>query len=266
MPFVFTPRYCGYELPARADGGSGKTGCYQPTEARLHEKAPILLGETMAISGAAASPNMGYHSSPPLAFLMTIFNVRLGWWCGNPRYDGAWRKSQPGLGLLYLLKELLGLTDNKSRFVYLSDGGHFENLGVYELVRRRCGTIVVGDAGCDPDGTFDDLGNAVRKIRVDLGISIDIDPSSIKNNTQACVVGTIRYADKDGPGAPDGKLLYIKPTLFGKLPADVANYKTAPGSSRFPHESTADQWFDENQFESYRMLGYYTITRQIGRA
>ena len=132
----------------------------------------------MAISGAAASPNMGYHSSTTLAFLMTLLNVRLGAWFGNPGKAGArhWPTtygcSSPRQAIRPLVDEALGLTDDTHPYVYLSDGGHFENLGLYEMVRRRCKRIVVCDAGQDEGCAFDDLGNAVRKIYVDLGVRI----------------------------------------------------------------------------------------------
>jgi hypothetical protein len=134
----------------------------------------ISLGTAMAISGAAASPNMGYHSSPPLALLLTLFNVRLGWWLGNPGKAGerTYSRSGPWFAIKPLLFELFGQTTETSKYVYLSDGGHFENLALYEMVRRRCRYIVVIDAGCDKEFAFEDLGNAVRKISIDLGVTI----------------------------------------------------------------------------------------------
>jgi hypothetical protein len=62
----------------------------------------------------------------------------------------------------------------KGKDLYLSDGGHFDNLGVYEMVRRRCRFVVLSDAGCDPDCTFLDLGNAIRKAFIDQGIRIEV--------------------------------------------------------------------------------------------
>ena len=115
---------------------------------------------------------MGYHSSPPAAFLMTMFNARLGWWMGNPRDKQNWLRSSPRRGLLYLLNELFGLTNDRTHFVNLSDGGHFENLGIYELVRRRCRYIIACDAEQDAALTFSGLGNAIRKCRTDLGVEI----------------------------------------------------------------------------------------------
>ena len=118
----------------------------------------------MTISGAAASPNQGYHSSPVVAVLMTLFNVRLGAWLGNPGRAGdkSFTNPAPRNPALHVFKEAFSLTDNTSPYVYLSDGGHFENLGLYEMVLRRCHCIVLSDAGCDPDCSLEDLGNAER--------------------------------------------------------------------------------------------------------
>jgi hypothetical protein len=253
--FVLTPKFCGYDLSLVASRGPKAGGYRQTNEYGGGQGMPI--GEAMAISGAAASPNMGYHSSAPLAFLMTVFNVRLGWWCGNTRYEKAWKKSSPHWSLGYLLMELFGMTNDMSRYVYLSDGGHFENLGLYELVRRRCRLVIVSDASCDPEMKFDDLGNAIRKIRIDFGITIDIELSPLKEKNKRCAMGTINYKGVDGDSVENGTLIYLKPAICGNEPADVANYKARHDT--FPHQGTADQWFDESQFESYRMLGLHSV-------
>jgi hypothetical protein len=161
-PFTVSPEHCG-----SAYLGFRESEVYGGDDG-------LSLGTAMAISGAAASPNMGYNSSPSIALLLTMFNVRLGWWLGNPGKEGekTYDKEGPGFAARPLLSEAFGQTSDTSRYVYLSDGGHFENLGLYEMVRRRCRFIVVIDAGCDPDFAFDDLGNAVRKIYIDLGIRI----------------------------------------------------------------------------------------------
>ncbi len=274
--FVFTPAFCGYEMPSMPSVGGptarqhAARGCFRPT-ARFgakhtrvdDEDAGTKLGMAMAVSGAAVSPSMGYHSSPPLAFLMTIFNVRLGRWCPNPRSPKRWQDSGPRVGLFCLIAELFGLTDANADFIYLSDGGHFENLGLYELVRRRCRLIVIIDAGADGAMNFADLGNAIRKCYTDLRIEVDIDVGSIDREPTAefskahCVAGKILYGKVDRD-APDGTLLYIKPSLTGKELADVLNYRKTDPS--FPHQGTVDQWFDETQFESYRSLGYHIGT------
>ena len=141
----------------------------------------ISLGTAVAISGAAASPNMGYHSSPVVTFLLALFNVRLGWWLGNPGKAGdkTFRKRGPTFAVGPLIKETFGLTNEKASYVYLSDGGHFENLGLYEMVLRRCRVIFVSDAGCDPHCNLEDLGNAIRKVRIDLGVPITFEAFKI---------------------------------------------------------------------------------------
>ena len=164
----------------------------------------ITLGTALAISGATANPNQGYNSSPLVAFLMTLFNLRLGWWLGNPGRHGAltWERSGPAHAALPLFNEALGTTNASYAYVNLSDGGHFDNLGLYEMVLRRCRHIVVVDAGCDYAYVFEDLGNAIRKIRIDLGISIDIQTVSPKKEgaqVSYYAIGTIRYSQRRRP-------------------------------------------------------------------
>ncbi|MEN3331074.1 MAG: hypothetical protein V7641_439 [Blastocatellia bacterium] len=254
---------CNPQLGYRSSiayGGADK----DPTE------SGISLGTAMAISGAAASPNMGYHSSPVLGLIMTLFNARLGWWLGNPGPAGksSYDQDGPFWALQPLIAEAFGLTDDQSAYVYLSDGGHFENLGLYEMVLRRSHLIVVSDAGCDEKCSYEDLGNAIRKIRIDMGIPIEFNlpiniysRSANRSGGQYCALACIRYSCVD-PNAPDGILVYIKPSFYGNEPRDVYNYAIAHPA--FPHESTADQFFTESQFESYRMLGSHIMETICG--
>lgn len=247
---------------------------FRPSAGYAREKnargaSGISLGTAITISGAAASPNMGARSNPALTFLMTLFNARLGAWLGNPGPAGhsTWHDANPRLGPAPLLRELFGLTSDRSPYVFLSDGGHFENLGLYEMVRRRCHCIIVSDAGCDPEYTFEDLSNAVRKIRIDFSISIEFPPGGLamdragqgKGNPHVAI-GTIRYSAIDG-AVEDGVLVYMKATLSGDEAADVLNY--ARSHESFPHEATSNQFFTEAQFESYRMLGLHTIEQVV---
>ncbi len=260
--FVLTRTYCGYQLPASGPGEAAKLG-YQRTDDYLKPKGWLSLGQAMTISGAAVSPNQGYHSSKAVAFLLTVFNVRLGWWMQNPAKRRAWGAPGPRFGLKYLLSEVFGLADENTDFVYLSDGGHFENLGIYELVRRQCRFIIAVDAGMDSKFNFQDLGNAVRKCQVDFGVRIDIDPKAsipmpaTGKSLYHCAVGRIHYEEADAK-AISGFLLYIKPSLTGEEPVDILQYALA--HPEFPHQSTADQWFDESQFEAYRKLGHHIAT------
>jgi len=259
--FALTPRFCGSLTTGYRDSGGYGGG--------------LSLGTAVGISGAAVSPNMGFHSAPAVTALLTVFNARLGAWLGNPRHRTKWDDSGPSSGLVYLLNEMFGRTNAHKPYVYLSDGGHFDNLGVYELVRRRCRFIVVCDAGADPLFDFDDLGSLIRKVRIDLGVRIDIsiDVSGLKPGpdgraTAHVAFGKICYSDVDADDACDDKpdpwvlgereglLVYIKPVLTGDEPTDVANY--AAEHPHFPHDSTANQFFAESQFESYRALGYHS--------
>jgi hypothetical protein len=257
--FIFTPRFCGYDYQSKAGTHSVlplRRAGYRPTSAYAYPDGGVHLGTAMAISGAAASPNAGFHTSSAMAFLLTVLNVRLGWWIGNPRHDVSWRRSGPRHGLMYLIRELFGRADDRQRHVYLSDGGHFENLGIYELVRRRCSVIIASDAEEDPKFSFDGLGGVIRKCFVDFGVRIDIELKDIRPkdgeavSSQHWVSGLIRY-----PEGWTGTLIYIKASLVGDEPADLQAYLAK--HREFPHQSTANQFFEESQFESYHRLGLH---------
>jgi hypothetical protein len=245
-----------------------------------HRRKAISLGTAVAISGAAASPNMGYHSSPVVTFLMALFNMRLGWWLGNPgpAGDRTFNKQAPDFAPGPLFAEAFGNTDDCNPYIYLSDGGHFENLGLYEMVLRRCHHIVVSDGSQDPHLDFEDLGNALSKIRIDLGIPIEFvkipmrprqpgdagyDLTGHDHPAPYCAVGRIRYSCVDAPGPggadqTDGYLILIKASLNGTEPVDV--YQYAKSHPAFPHEPTENQFYSEAQFESYRALASHAIT------
>jgi hypothetical protein len=270
--FVLSARYCGCP-----------TTRYRPTN---EYGGGVNLGVALAVSGAAVSPNMGYHSSPSVTALLSLFNARLGAWFGNPN-GPRWSDKGPRSIIPFLVTELLGYTDDHHGYVYLSDGGHFDNLGVYELIRRRCRFIIVCDAGADPGLSFEDLGNLIRKVRIDFGVRIEIDVGSLRPGPDGrasshVAVGKVLYGDIDHQqaspsaagkrepgsapgedldttfnyGADDGVLIYLKPVLTGDEPADIDNY--AARHPQFPHDPTVNQFFTESQFESYRELGYHS--------
>lgn len=266
--FVFTPLYCGSEA----------TG-YCPS----HEFAgDVKLGTAVAVSGAAVSPNMGYHSSPAVTALLTVFNVRLGSWFGNPCRETR-KEANPAAGSGLLLAEMAGVTDAESDYVYVSDGGHFENMGVYELIRRRCRFIVAVDAGADPK-FHENVGRVVRQVRIDFGIWIEVDMAPVTPGPNGLcashvVVGRIHYGDVHRPQDehhndlpehhPDdptfshsqnhGLIIWFKNSLTGDEPGDLVNH--AAMCPTFPYDSTVDQFFSEPQFESYRALGLHSILK-----
>lgn len=250
-------------------GAFVRTRQYAGKESRGDTRGTDLgprLGSLLTISGAAVSPNWGYHSSPLTAFLMTLFNVRLGAWLPNPAIatPDELLLAKPKNSALALIREMLGATTDTSQAVYLSDGGHFENLGIYEMLRRRCKRIVVIDAGQDQGCAFFDLGNAIRKARIDLNAEVTMPAMRIMSRQAiadakdgapaalAIAVGTVTYRE-----GGTGKILYLKPSFLASLPADVLAYGRT--NTDFPHDNTADQWFTESQFESYRKLGNWHL-------
>jgi hypothetical protein len=269
--FTVSPLHCGtaakttkktqdgiqIDIPTGAFRYSWEYGGWSKERAR----SGISLGTAMAISGAAASPNMGYHFSPAVTFLMAMLNVRLGWWLGNPAAEGekTYTLEGPVTAINALFQETFGLTTDDAEYVYLSDGGHFENLGLYEVIRRRCRYVVVIDAGCDRGFAFEDLGNALRKVKIDLGISIDFKHlqdlrarSDIPVTANYHAIGEIDYRSADG--GENGIILYVKPAYQSTERPEIQAYAKANGD--FPHQSTTHQNFGETHFESYRALGF----------
>ncbi len=259
--FLLSPLYCGSEIT-----GWRATGKYMGGH--------MNLATAMAISGAAADPHgapggEGLTRNRSVSLLMALFNVRLGYWAPNPAPEHKAMFTNSPNWLVHGLREMFGFGLNETgRYVHIADGGHYENLALYELIRRRLKTIIVCDGGADPGYTFGDFANFVEKVRVDFGADIkmpsflpmcpgpDVDAAGNKKNPygvdlaeKGYVTGRISYCD-----GTLGKLIYIKTTLIGKLPKDIYGYKSA--HPEYPDETTADQFFDENQFEAYRELGY----------
>lgn len=251
---------------------------------------PLSFGEWLGVSGAAFSTGLGRGTGLGMSLAMGFANVRLGrWWRGLPRLpgmrEGRLRRAFPTQA--YLLDELRGLFYGDHRpYQYLSDGGHFENMAIYELLRtdrpRQVRLIVVCDCGCDPDYEFEDLANLTRLVRIDHGLEIRVHPhahgAALLNQVFArpeafrrradgqlpdlegrCAVmldvrGTERSVSQGVPaGALFARIILIKPTLLANAGVDIAQYQA--GHARFPQETTMDQFFDEAQWESYRQLG-----------
>jgi hypothetical protein len=268
-------RNADFFLFSRNYVGSATTG-YVATK-QLEDKVPeVDLATAMAISGAAASSNMGSSSVRQWTLSLAMLNVRLGYWLRNPRFlSGQSRFAEVFYTLFnpYFLYEAFGLLNERRWFVNLSDGGHIENLGVYELLRRRCCLIIVVDAEADPRMNFGSFVTLQRYARIDLGIRIELPWSEIRAVTldtdQAvraadgvppaivsragphCAVGKIYYPEGEG------RILYVKSSVSGDENDYVMEYKRRHAS--FPHETTGDQFFTEEQFEAYRALGFHAL-------
>jgi len=244
-------------------------------------KNGMTLPTAVSISGAAANPNTapggkGLTRSRSVSILMSLFNLRLGYWAPNPN---------PKAGVLTInenrrtpnhfqaaLYELFMDSKRNSAYVQLSDGGHFENLAAYELIRRRCKLIVLSDAAADPDFGFADLQVLMRRIKQDFNACITFEgdnhiekmvpsidklyPDKLKVAEKGFVFGKIQYDNME-----EGHLIYIKSTLVDDLNLKLLGYKSL--NPNYPDESTADQFFDPEQFDSYRELGYELCLKML---
>lgn len=232
----------------------------------------LTLGTAVAISGAAVSPNMGSESpTAAVASLLALLNLRLGFWIPNP-LQFRWTTAQARLWPFYTLRELLSNTNDLSSYCYLTDGGHFDNTGVYSLLERGCRLIVVADCGADPAYQLVDLGNAIRRCRIDFGAKFDIPiksfiPSNDGRLTSRLAIGRFEHSERyltalrtshqsspsQGPTKKRGVIIWIKPGIIGDESSDVLQYFREHPT--FPQQSTVNQFFNEAQFESYRQLG-----------
>ncbi|MDH5399856.1 MAG: hypothetical protein OEX02_17015, partial [Cyclobacteriaceae bacterium] len=279
--FIMSPLYTGSEAT-----GWRETEDFIRLKKSLSgdETQGLTLATAMAISGAAVNPSAGPNSSgitrsKLISILLGVLNLRLGYWAPNPNRIVSGSKANQRPDLFYPgLKGVLGISQTeKKKWIELTDGGHFENLALYELIRRRLKLIIVSDGGADEKFTFEDLANAMEKVRVDFNAKIeflkdcapleDLVPKGLKKwagkfnlAKRGYALGKITYPPKIGDSKNEyGLLVYIKTTLIDGLPADVYGYKMANPS--FPDQTTGDQFFDEVQLEAYRELGYQLVKR-----
>jgi hypothetical protein len=244
--YTFSREFCG-----------GPVCGFVKTETVEQLDPHIDLGTAMAISAAAASSNMGLLTMRQLRFLITMLNVRLGYWLRSPAAGRRRIGGAPGPG--YLFRELTGWMHENTDYLNLSDGGHIENLAMYEMLRRRCKFIVVVDAAMEPGMECAELMLAQRYAQIDLGVRLDLDTADLalspdRRSRAYAVFGKIRYGTRDGERGDDvGWLVYLKLACTGGEPGYVVDYRRQ--NPDFPHQTTGDQIYDEAQFEAYRRLG-----------
>jgi len=249
-------------------GAAAKVESLVKTGARKHRRRDLTLPAAVAMSGAAVSPSMGKLTPRPLTFLMALANLRLGVWVPNPRWVAAYAdeehlprayaRPRPS----YLFRELLGRNRVDAKYLYVTDGGHYENLGLVELLRRGCTRIYCFDAGGVGRGKaeFDALGEAIALARSELGVEIEFPDEDLEElepdpetglAEKDVICGRIRYGGKFA--GLEGRLVYVRNTMTAEAAWDArAHQRDDPC---FPHNSTVDQLYTDQKFEAYRVLG-----------
>lgn len=272
-------------------------------QSRSSRQSSLSLATAMAISAAAANPNTaggedGLMRRWSISFLMTLLNIRLGYWQPNPGMPvAADRVGTPPPNFLRpgVMSLLSDYGSEGEAYVELSDGGHFDNTGLYELFRRRVRIIVLSDASCDPDYSLDDLGRALALAQIDFGVTmrfypippkdsqdlwqhLDRDPQEpdayrgkgypvISDGVRAkllhdgFVSARVFYPASGNEPEAEGRLIYLKPALVSDAPVDLLAY--ALDHRDFPHRTTGDQFFSERGFESYRRLGFFIAEKMM---
>jgi len=279
-PFTFSAKWCGISSGVMFDGEDmlAAPPRMQPTESyqQIAGRRIVTLPGAVAVSGAAVSPAMGRMTRAPLRLLLGLANVRLGLWLPNPsRVVNAqeapapergrfrklywqlgqtlrWQLRQPGIPKL--LAEILGRTRLDGRWVYVTDGGHYENLGLVEALRRGARQIVAFDASGDPPDTWEAFGQSVQTARADLGVEIALDPSAMRPPTGE--LGAPTLVVRGSCTYPDGttaELYLCKLAMPAKASWDIHAWQGR--NPAFPNDSTLHQLYGDREFEAYRRLG-----------
>ncbi len=263
--FIFTKNYCGSNI----------TG-YVQTERYRNDNTKY--SQAIALSGAAVSSGLGYLTFFAQAFLVTLFNLRLGLWITNPRLyknkkseKASKRAEEFNFWAYYLWNEARGRMSERAKLVNITDGAHTDdNIGLYPLFQRRCKFIIAGDAGEDPKGTCSSLFSVLRQAEVDLGIKVEINVDGLapeefdaekkiaSKSKRHFAIGKIHYPKYDGKKEMDGWLIYFRPSIVEGDPAPIIKYWER-NKLDFPHASTGDQFFNDEQFDIMRSLGEWTV-------
>lgn len=277
--FVLSPLFSGSESTGFINTRDWLPGPAAISFARRH--GPLALPTAMAISGAALNPRTGADGkgatkSGTVSALLNLLNLRLGYWVPSPAKAPGWiagsaYRGPPNFLMPGLVQGLFGFRHNENaNWLELTDGGHFENTGIYELVRRGVRTIIFADGSTDPDIALSSFANVLEKIYIDFSVRVTFDGDGdvdfkkllkglgvtqtdlakrLNFSEAGFAIGTIHY-----PTGPAGRLFYVKSTMVEKLPVALYSYKAS--NPLFPAESLADQFFSEQQFEAYRALGF----------
>lgn len=282
-----------FKGPATAPGANPGANTVVPASSEMN--VPLTIGEWIGVSGAAVSTGMGRGSGIGFSLTLGLANVRLGrWWKSGIKSSSGTK--DPWYVTAFLAQSLL-IGEIRGRFhgtrrtyQYLSDGGHFDNTGLYELLRpeRRISLIVVADCGADPRYEFGDLATAIRLARIDFGVEVALEPSALQDPLLSRRFGTESQIREDAlgltPGAactrcamllnayhrgdvvgkdpPRVRIVVLKPAFIDGLPPDLNQYRSL--NVTYPQQPTGDQFYDEAQWESYRRIGLEICSRVFG--
>lgn len=307
VPVTFGPE--GVFINAGREGKPNQKNCFTWDELQKANTESLSVGQLCAISGAAASSGMGAHTTLGTSLAMTFGNIRLGYWWRTGKllgedasiFDDFWgwvylTVTRPVRTYFYLWNEMTSGYSREYERLNLSDGGHFDNSGVYELLRRGVKTILVYDNGADPEYRFDDLENIIRKARIDLGISLNVaTPSAVSrtvgkkgaalflngasgdwrarakdSESNAIALMLFGYAHETNAETQASEvkhrhtIIWMKPRVHDGATQDIVGYRN--NHPHFPQETTGDQFFDEAQWESYRAIGEAMTTSLLERS
>jgi hypothetical protein len=274
--FIFSRYWCGSEI----------TGYLPSIEYR---SGLTRYSRTIALSGAAISPGLGYRTFFAQAFAFTMLNVRLGLWMDNPiyyhnqkeagsyfkRWKGPIRHEQNVLWHRYLCYEAFATMNERKKLINITDGGHTgDNGGLCPLFKRRCRVIIAGDASLDPDYKGEQLYKVLNQVKTDEGIEVEIDIQGIKPeggkegdqergySKHHFAVGKIDYPETESAPKSDGWLIYFKPAVCESDPGWIKYYHEM--YKEYPHPDTSDQFYNEEQLEAQRMLGEESVIIAFG--
>ena len=270
LPWVFTRTGVGLE----SDGSNRATTVSDRSMARLYRKTDsIEVFDAVAISGAALSPSMGRRTLPQFRALLAILNVRLGMWLPNPMFRNLWDHPKHRRSFAWkprqfprLIKEMFGRHSPADTHLYVTDGGHYDNLGLVSLLREQCEVIICFDASADGTTGFTNIGDALMLAEAELDCSIAFDPLRAMMPTDldadfpeaktAVEASTITYAS-----GKRGTLIYCRASMAKGTPWSIESFRRTNKS--FPNTSTGVQLFSDEMFENYRALGEHVGSQSV---
>jgi hypothetical protein len=233
-------------------------------QGRGTRRSHMTTASFMAISGAAVAPWMGRLTRPFLRSLMALLNIRLGVWLpakepnpnttDTPRLIERLRRGWREPGAFYVFREAFGWVSNRDKFLYVSDGGHWDNLGLIELLRTGVSTAFCIDCtlGKTDSGFSKSFAFAIQLARTELGLEIELDEGDQKAGANDdSMVRELRGTYPGDAGRSTVQIVYVRPKITKSTPLDIVELK----DKEFPYHATQSLRYPHERFESYRRLG-----------